>query len=109
MTLTKKALENTVGNGENAGNQHFLLFPQCFLLYQREQLSFLAVFNFSYANGFNLVTTKTLSFGKGFTELLTTGQKCWTHPYMKPLQKAVIMLLNPNLLPCSYDPDLVGN
>ena len=23
-------LENTVGKGENAGNQHFLLFPQCF-------------------------------------------------------------------------------
>ena len=36
----KKDLENTVGKGENAGNQHFLLFPQCFLLYQREKLSF---------------------------------------------------------------------
>ena len=22
--------ENIVGNGENAGNQHFVLFPQCF-------------------------------------------------------------------------------
>ena len=22
--------ENIVGNGENAGYQHFLLFPQCF-------------------------------------------------------------------------------
>ena len=22
--------ENTAGKGENAGNQHFLLFPQCF-------------------------------------------------------------------------------
>ena len=28
----KKVLENTVGKGENAGNKHFLLFPQCFLL-----------------------------------------------------------------------------
>ena len=26
-------------NGENAGNQHFLLFPLCFLLFQREILS----------------------------------------------------------------------
>ena len=26
--------KNTVGKGENAGNQHFLLFPQCFLPYQ---------------------------------------------------------------------------
>ena len=23
-------LENNMGKGENAGNQHFLLFPQCF-------------------------------------------------------------------------------
>ena len=27
----KKAMDNTVGKGENAGNQHFLLFPQCCL------------------------------------------------------------------------------
>ena len=27
----KKPSENIVGKGENAGNQHFLLFPQCFL------------------------------------------------------------------------------
>ena len=25
--LKRRALENTVGKGENAGNQHFLLFP----------------------------------------------------------------------------------
>ena len=24
------SIENTVGKGENAGYQHFLLFPQCF-------------------------------------------------------------------------------
>ena len=39
-TLKKKALENTVGKGEIAGKEHFLLFPQCFLFYQREKLSF---------------------------------------------------------------------
>ena len=27
------AFENIVGKGENAGNQHFLLFPRCFLLF----------------------------------------------------------------------------
>ena len=27
----KKKKKNIVGKGENAGNQHFLLFPQCFL------------------------------------------------------------------------------
>ena len=30
----------TLGKGENAGNQHFLLFPQCFLFYQRKKSSF---------------------------------------------------------------------
>ena len=43
MILTQKLKfvlgreENIVGKGENAGYQHFLLFPQCFqmLLFQR--------------------------------------------------------------------------
>ena len=33
--------ENIVGKGENAGNQHFLLFPQCFQ-------------NASYSRSFNV-------------------------------------------------------
>ena len=32
-------VENIVGKGENAGNQHFFLFPQCF-----QKLSFVEVF-----------------------------------------------------------------
>ena len=32
----KESLENIVGKGENAGNQHFLLFPQCFLLVTKQ-------------------------------------------------------------------------
>ena len=40
MALKKKALENTVRTGENAGNQHFLLFAQCFQHYQRQKSSF---------------------------------------------------------------------
>ena len=39
-TLKKAALENTVRERENAGNQHFLLFPQCLLPYQGEKSSF---------------------------------------------------------------------
>ena len=31
-TEEKIAFENNVGKGENAGYQHFLLFPLCFLL-----------------------------------------------------------------------------
>ena len=29
-----KPVENIVGKGENAGNLHFLLSPQCFLSYK---------------------------------------------------------------------------
>ena len=29
--------ENIARKGENAGNQHFILFPQCFLPYQRQK------------------------------------------------------------------------
>ena len=32
MTLRNRPVGDIVGKGENAGNQHFLLFPQCFLL-----------------------------------------------------------------------------
>ena len=35
-----KAFENIVGTGKNAGNQHFILFPQCILPYQSEKSSF---------------------------------------------------------------------
>ena len=38
MTHRKKPFENIVGKGENAGYQHFLLFPQCFLPFL-EQIS----------------------------------------------------------------------
>ena len=34
-TLEKRASENIVEKGENAGKQHFLLSPKCFLPYQR--------------------------------------------------------------------------
>ena len=33
MTQRKNAIENVVGKGENASNQHFILFPKCFLYY----------------------------------------------------------------------------
>ena len=34
---TIQSFENIVGKGENAGDQHFLLFPQCLLQYQRQK------------------------------------------------------------------------
>ena len=62
--MKKKAFESIVGKGENAGNQHFILLPQCFLSYQREKLSFNQ--HLSSANAFNLDQSKILPFGKGF-------------------------------------------
>ena len=38
--LEKKAFENIVGKGENTGNQHFLLFQQCFQLFLTQILIF---------------------------------------------------------------------
>ena len=55
-----------MGKGENAGNQHFLFFPQCFLLHQREKS---AMFNLLSACAFNLVSFKILSFGKELKEV----------------------------------------
>ena len=40
MTLKQGALEEIVGKGEDAGDQHLLLFPQCFLPYQSQKYSF---------------------------------------------------------------------
>ena len=37
--MKKKALKNILGKGENAGYQHFLLFPKCFPPYVEYILS----------------------------------------------------------------------
>ena len=34
--LEKKTFENIMGKGDNAGNQYFLHFTQCFLLFQTQ-------------------------------------------------------------------------
>ena len=52
-----------MGKGENAGNQHFLLFPQCFLPFPKEISIFYITFIMSSANAFNLDKSKILSFG----------------------------------------------
>ena len=38
LKIVSSWIENIVGKGENAGNQHFLLFPQC-----SQKLSFLGL------------------------------------------------------------------
>ena len=56
-----KPSENTVEKGENAGNQHFLLFPQCFLPFPKDFQSHLFLLR---ARSFKLDQCKNLSFGK---------------------------------------------
>ena len=58
MTLKMKPYENVVGKGENAGNQHFLLFPQGFPPFPK-QVSVL-----SSATVFNFVQSKIRMFGE---------------------------------------------
>ena len=63
-TLKKRAFENIVGKGENAGHQHFLLFS-CFLQLSKTKIIIQAKLDLSSANAFNLVKAKILPFGKG--------------------------------------------
>ena len=67
MTLKKKAFENTVGKGENAGNQLFRLFPQCFL---RKSFNCSVTFIMSSTNAFNLDQLKILLFGTELRQVL---------------------------------------
>ena len=65
-TLKKTPFENIVGKGENAGNQHFLLFPKCFLPIRKRISVFRLHFILSSVNAFNL------SFGKGLSKALAS-------------------------------------
>ena len=60
----KEPFENFVEKGENAGNQHFLLFPQCFSTLPKPNLNFSFTFIMSSANVFYLEQSKILSFGE---------------------------------------------
>ena len=60
--LTKKPFENIVRKGENAGNQHFLLFLHGFLLIPRR--IFVFKLHLSSANAFILDQSQNLSFGR---------------------------------------------
>ena len=55
--------KNIVGKGQNACNQHFLHFPQCFLCFLK-QISILKSHLFCCLECFNLDQSEFLSFGK---------------------------------------------
>ena len=64
ITTLTTPFEKIVGKGENAGNQHFLLFPQCFLTLPKTNFNFSVTFILPSANAFNLDQTRILSFGQ---------------------------------------------
>ena len=62
--LQDKSFENTVGKGEIAHNEQFLLFPQCFYPYE-ELSSIFNKFELSSANSFGSKGSKICCLGKG--------------------------------------------
>ena len=74
--LSNSPFENTVGKGEIAGNQHFLLFLQCFLLFLN-QISILE--SHSFVKDLNLDRSKILLFGRELQLCTRTGyeKKCF--------------------------------
>ena len=60
----KEAFLKHCGIRGNAGNQHFLLFPQCFYSIKHGFIIYVK-FILSSANAFNLDQVKFLSFGTG--------------------------------------------
>ena len=64
MTLKEKPSENIVGKEENAGNQHFLHFPQYFQS-SLKQIFSSVTFTLSSANAFELDQSKICHLVKG--------------------------------------------
>ena len=70
-----------MGKGENAGNQHFLISPQCFLPIPERISVFKLHFCLSFANALNLDQSKDLLSGK---ELIPNNLKTNKQTNKKP-------------------------
>ena len=57
----KEVSGNIVGEGENAGNKHLLLFPQCFIILPESSFNFSVIFILSPANAFDFEQSKIFS------------------------------------------------
>ena len=64
LRVQYRSFENTVGKGEIAHNEQFLLFPQCFLTIQNFLL-FSSNLKLLSENSFNLEESKICHLGKG--------------------------------------------
>ena len=84
MIRLKTPLENIEGKVENAGNQHFLLFSQCFLLFPEQFLNFQSHLFCRLQMLRTLIQSRILVFGK---ELM--------HPLDPLYQANVHIMLDP--------------
>ena len=66
MTLKEMVLKKIMGKGENTGNQHFLLFLQCFRLNQIQKSP--PQLHSSFAVASYLAECKICLFGKELTD-----------------------------------------
>ena len=85
-----------MGKEENAGYQHFLLFPQCFqkAFSSRQNLSLFVnglTLNLSYPNAFILNGSKLLLCVKGFSGMRNTGQTFFTIKLVNSLSNDKIL------------------
>ena len=64
-SLQYKSFENTVGKGEIAHTEQFLLFPQCFPPVPRACRHFHQIRNCTSANSFSLEESRICHLGKG--------------------------------------------
>ena len=63
--LQYKSFENTVGKGDIARNEQFLLFPQCFQPFLQNCPPFSSDLELLSVNSFNMEVSKFCRFGKG--------------------------------------------
>ena len=63
--VCSRGLLKTLGKGEIARNEQFLLFPQCFLTVMENFLPFSSNSKLLSANSFNLEESKISHLGKG--------------------------------------------
>ena len=64
--LQYKSFQNTVGKGEIARNEQFLIFPLCFSNCFETFLLFSSIFELPSANSFSLEVSKICRLGKGY-------------------------------------------
>ena len=85
MTLMNEAFKNILEKGENAGNQHFLLFPEYFVPFPKPIFPFPKIFFFQFPkqilifqpdlfcclqSALNLDQSKIESFGNGLKNFI---------------------------------------